>query len=296
MLDRTGWFLSSCAHLGPRRLDLASIGPFTLPTGNLLATPVVLQHAGRNGRRHTLACAPARGNGEPVPVSEVTVVPTSLQGVLQVPPSLRHTCVQAVVYQLDPDVLSELAMLHDAELLVAPWRASQDEEAYYGRPFLPSDSTPVLSGLLYKVARDMLDYARARPARSHMRRAGLECLDVHHAWAAGHASWPAIQAADPHRLILTWQAQCGYAQLEGSAKQVRAAEELRYDLVTSSAPGADEVAKRETRAGVWFGLARESGNLLDAWFAMQQRERERLHVELERERALAQRLSRSYWR
>ena len=91
----------------------------------------------------------------------------------------------------------------------------------------------------------------------HLTDLATELRRVHSAWAALHARADEVAALDPHRVVQQWQQQTGMPPLDGSAKQIRWAERIRYDAVRgapAAIAGLAKVAATETSAGVWIEL------------------------------------------
>lgn len=272
--DERDW-RAVCVAVGDRPLDTDVIGdalhgPFDAAA--LAGLQLALPYAGANGMRHFHPGCPPLDQRK-VACANPSWTRLALGELDQLVASRRHHCVQDIEAWLPEPVRAELALFADAHLLLAPWLAAVERSTRHGRPCLPRDNGALRSGLVAELIAAARQHASEHPDRGHVERLAARLVELHGAWSDLLARAHEVAAADPHSEVLRWQAARGLPALQGSHRQVRWAERIRFDV--SGQPDAQLLVGHETDARVWIGL-HEQGTVEDqGWARMQMRIRER---------------------
>lgn len=221
-------------------------------TGDLADTPAQFTVAGTVGRGlHHWGpdCGPTGAGArnpwtKTVPVGRAARFPSG-EGRL-------CACAQTVDW-IPADARTELAILADARALTRPWRSAEYSTARRGYTVAPYDHWPVTSGALADLADDAATYAEAHPEREHMVACATTLERTLARWTAMCGRLDDIADADPHTAVLRWQAARRLPTLTGSPKQVRWAEQIRYDRAhDDEADWFADAVEEETDAVFWI--------------------------------------------
>lgn len=250
------------------------------PHRELADIQVTLTHTGHTGRMHFhTGCPPLLPTKQPNPDPHRRQL-TLEDVVREITPSRRHTCANDFDQWLLPRDQAELRLFAAAVPLLAPWEQARDSAARRGRAMIPFDNAPLTSGALATLLADSDAHLSTYPDRAHVTALRTELAEALSAWSELLDRRDEVEAADPLAPILTWAHAEQLPDLQGTHKQVRWAQRIRYDAAQSGAVSTTMLLEEDS-ANVWIGLSTQDDVTTEGWRALQSRVNERLAYQRE---------------